>query len=400
MRYTLTSMKVFTLHQTKSTTGPKAGPSPLTPLMREILPAASHSPALCQSIVAASAVWHASYRGHLEPDTRILSLHGQAIQTFREELSNSATAYSNATLLAAACLTHLQVLCRSRSGLKTHVDGIQSIVNARGGLHNVGWVAHIILWIDYYTCLYVNQEPRFTWPMDDSIRLSTNLDPIYGSAFESPELEMLLDPDLRQLCIEVCRTVELLESTTGKGSAKSVQDYYRYKRTTMCIQLGRLHAKFHTQATINECVSLTVNILVLKMFFMHVLDESRMDLCSKLRVALEFTSVKFLQREHIDLLTWILFTAGAVAPTQSPWKGWFINSLKAVLTAPFSRLPDACFLELYLRGYISKVLRSHVWSQKLLTHVFETTLGSITPSAKKPLHSEKKMASVNGLFPG
>jgi hypothetical protein len=368
--------------------------------MRQILPASAHSPALCQSIVAASAVWHASYRGHLEPDTRILSLHSQAIQTFREALCDSVTAYSDATILAAACLTHLQVLCRSRSGLKTHVDGIQAIVNARGGLHNVGWVAHILLWIDYYTCLYVNQEPRFTWPMDDSIRLSINLDLIYGSAFESPELETLLDPELRQLCIEVCRTVELLEFTTVQGSSKSLQDYYRYKRTTMCIQLGNLHSKFHSHGTINECVSLTLNIIVLKVFFMHVLDESRMDLCGKLRVPLELTSLKSLQHQHTDLLTWVFFTAGALAPNQSPWKGWFISSLKAMLTARFSRLPDASFLGIYLRGYISKVLQCHVWSQKLLAHVFETTLGSITPSAKKPLHSEKKMASASGLFPG
>ena len=195
--------------------------------MREILPACSTSPTLCQGIVAASAVWHGAYRGHLEPDTRTLSWYGQALQTLREALSNPSTAYSNATILAAACLTHHQVLTRNRAGLKTHVDGIQTLVNARGGLHNVAWVAHIILWIDYYTCLYVNQEPRFTWPMDNSIQLSTAPHEVYESAFESSKLKQALDLDLRQLCSEVSRIVELLESTTGKDSSKSVQDYYR-----------------------------------------------------------------------------------------------------------------------------------------------------------------------------
>jgi hypothetical protein len=327
-------------------------------------------------------------------------LHGQAIRTFRQELSNPATAHSNATILAAACLTHLQVLCRSRSGLKAHVDGIHAIVNARGGLHNVGFVAHIILWIDYYTSLYVNEEPRFTWPMNNDIRLSTSPEHIYGSAFESRQLKTQLDPDLRQLCIEVCRIVELLESTTGKGSSKSVQDYYRYKRTTMCVQLGRLHARFHGQGTINECVSLTINIFVLKVFFMHVLDESRMDLCSKLRIALELTNVKFLQYEHMDLLTWVLFAAGSLAPNMSQWKGWFVDRLKAALAAHFTPATDTSFLDMYLKEYTAKVLQNHAWSEKLLAHVFETTLGLLTPTKKMPLRSEKKMACSSGLFPG
>ena len=299
-----------------------------------------------------------------------------------------------------ACLTHQQVLLRNRSGLKTHVDGIQTLVNARGGLHNVGWVAHIILWIDYYTCLYVNQEPRFTWPMDNDIQLNKAPNRVYGSAFEGLQLTATLDPNLRQLCIEVCRIVELLESTTGKGSSKSVQDYYRYKRTTMGVQLGHLHARFHGQGTINECVSLTLNIVVLKIFYMHVLDESRMDLCSKLRIALELTGVKLLQSEQMDLLTWMLFAAGALAPNMSPWKGWFIDRLKTAIEAHFPRATEPSFLEMYLKGYIGKALQNHAWSDRLLTHVFETTLGLLTPSAKKTLPDEKKVASASGLFPG
>ena len=373
--------------------------------MRDILPACSNSPALCQSIVAASAVLHGSYRGQLEPDTRTLSLHGQAIQAFRKGLSNPSTAYSNATILAAACLTHEQVLLRSRSGLKTHVDGIQTLVNARGGLHNIGWVAHIILWIDYYTCLYVDQGPRFTWPMDNAIQLTPSPTPVYGSAFESnPHLKTLLDPDLRHLCIEVCRIAELLESSTGGKSSttttKPAQDYYRYKRTTMCIQLGDLHARFHGQGTIDECVSLTLNIIVLKIFFMHVLPESRMDLCTKLKTALERTDLAALQYEHMDLLTWILFAAGALAPDMSPWKSWFIERLKDALAAHFKHAMEPSILDMYLRGYVGKVLQGHVWSNKLLAYVFETTLGLLTPTAKKPLLDEKKAASASGLFPG
>lgn len=197
--------------------------------------ASSNSEALCHSIAATSAIWHASYRGQREPDPRLLSLHGQALQVFRKGLTNPATAYCNANILAAASLTHQQVFCRSPEGLKTHVSGIEALIKARGGLHNVGWIAYIILWIDYYTCLYVNQEPRFTWSIDNSIRLNVNPERKYGSAFDSLQLQALLDPELRQMCLEVCRTVELLESTTGKGSPKLVHEYYRYKRTTMCI---------------------------------------------------------------------------------------------------------------------------------------------------------------------
>ena len=368
--------------------------------MREILPAYSNSPALCQSIVASSAVWHGSYRGHLDPDTRTLSLHGQALQAFQKALSNPSTAYTDATILAAACLTHHQVLVRNRRGLKTHVDGIQTLVDARGGLHNIGWVAHILLWIDYYTCLYVDQEPRFTWPMDNNIHLSLAPDRVYGSAFDSLQLEALLDPGLRQLCIEVCRITELLEYSTGTSSVKSAQDYYRYKRSTMSVQLGHLHARFHGQGTIDECVSLTLNIIVLKVFYMHVLDETRMDLCHKLRIALELTGLKSLQNDHMDLLTWILFAAGALAPNASPWKGWFVDRLKYALAAHFTSTTEQLFLETYLKGYVGKVVQSHAWSNKLLTPVLDITLGLLMPNSKKPLHDERKLASAAGLFPG
>ena len=211
--------------------------------------------------------------------------------------------------------------------------------------------------------------------MDNDIRLDTSPVKSYGSAFGSLQLETLLDPALRQLCIEVCRTVELLESATGKRSSKSVQDYYRYKRARMGVQLGHLHARFHGQGTTNECVSLTLNILVLKIFFMYVLDDSRMDLCSKLRIALELTGIKFLQYEHVNILTWILFTAGALAPNISQWKGWFIDHLKAALAAHFTGDTILSFLETCLKAYVAKVVQNHAWSERLLAHVFETTFG-------------------------
>ena len=102
----------------------------------------------------------------------------------------------------------------------------------------------------------------------------------------------------------------------------------------------------------------------------------------------------------MDLLTWILFAAGALAPDMSPWKGWFIERLKDALAAHFKHAMEPSFLDMYLRGYIDKVVQGHVWSTKLLAHVFETTLESLTPTAKKPLADEKKVASGSGLFPG
>lgn len=236
--------------------------------------------------------------------------------------------------------------------------------------------------MDYITCLYINKEPSFTWTIDNSVQLTTPLDRLYGHSFEQAELEGLLNPDVRRLCIDICRTVELLESTTGKSTNKMIQDYYRYKRTTMGIQLGYIHSKFHGQSSINECVSLTLNLIVLKLFYMHVLDESRNDLCVKLRLAVDLTGIEALQRDHIDILVWILFSAAALAPESSREKGWFLERLKTVLPTDLASATDPHYFESYLKEYLKNVLQSHIWSSKLLATVFDSTCDLLAQDAE------------------
>lgn len=334
-----------------------------------MLTACSESTSLCYGIVAGSALWHGAYRNQTEPDTRTLSFHGQAIQAFRKDLSQPTATYLDSTILAAICLTHHQVLCRNKAGLKMHVDGIQALVNARGGLHNVGWLTHLILWIDYYTCLFVDQTPRFSWPVDSSIRRNNDQEELYGFAFETIQYKKLLEPRLRLQCINVCRVVELLESSTCNGSALpiSVQDYYRYKRTLLGIELGQLHADHHATGTVDECVSLTLNSIVLKLFYMHVLDASRIDLCDKLRLALDRTGIKLLQQERPDLLIWMLFTAGALAPATWAGKDWFVGLLKTILSV---RMASAAMPQ-HWQQYLRDVLQDHVWSTALLAAAFD-----------------------------
>lgn len=95
--------------------------------------AASDSSVLCHSIVAVSSVWHGAYRGNQAPDVRNLALHGQALAALRKVLNGSLTTHSDATILAATTLTHQLVLSRNRSGLKTHINGVKALVDARGG---------------------------------------------------------------------------------------------------------------------------------------------------------------------------------------------------------------------------------------------------------------------------
>ena len=297
----------------------------------------------------------------------LLSLHGRAIQLLREAITQPSMAYSDAIITAAVFLTHHQILTGCKDGLEAHVQGIQALVSSRGGIHNVGGLAQLILWIDFLSCLYLDQAPLYTWPIDSTIALATPPSPIYGDAFSDVSLQELLDSDLLVVCVDTCRMVELLEKMVEGTSTPAELEFYRYKRSIMGLQHGSLHAQLYDQGTVDECVGLAINLLVLNGFYMKVLYASTIDLCVKLQRALLRTELKTFWDGQTDLLVWVLFVGSIISPSDWTGRTWFLELLGDTLSFRHqsSQWPDKW------REYARQDLERHVWSRLFLATGFE-----------------------------
>lgn len=361
----------------------KGRPALLTHMMRSLLPASADSQVLCHSLVAVSALWHLARRTEQKPDVRLLSLHGQAVASLRKALSKPSDAYSDTTIVAAVLLTHQQILLGSKVGLESQMKGIQALVNARGGFHNIGSVAALVLWVDYLSSLYTDKEPYFTWPIDPAIRLTDEHEPIYGAAFSEPCITFDLDHDIRLLCIDSCRIIELLERVVDCGQTLGTLEYYRYKRNVIAFQHAVLHARFHEKGTLDECVSLAMNMVLLKIFYMHVLQASVMDLSLKLQMALLKTDLDNFWPGQTDLLVWVLFVATSLVPDTFQDESWFLGQLRDAMAFRFeistgshigssSSLAGLPYPPVW-RDYLQRTVERHAWSHPILSASFNKT---------------------------
>ncbi|KAE9363405.1 hypothetical protein N431DRAFT_357302 [Stipitochalara longipes BDJ] len=93
-----------------------------------------------------------------------LAFKGQAIRWVNRNLGNSNLATSEITIGVILCLMSFEVTRGNAQELALHMNGLQRIINLRGGLYNLAFIPQFcwkLQLIDLMVALQTNREPLF-----------------------------------------------------------------------------------------------------------------------------------------------------------------------------------------------------------------------------------------------
>jgi hypothetical protein len=344
---------------------------------------ASADPALCHTIVAMEATYASVHgQGLQAPDTKLLSIYGRTLQVLRKQVSQASHGKpSDSAIMAAVNLLMCHgIAWGDKSAIAAHPAALKHLVDACGGLSNISsQPAALTLWADFYVTLYTGKKPIFLEQaavMPD-IPLSNPPPAVYGAGLDSLAIRGLVPMALLDVCQNMCRLTELLEDRVSGNTNPARWEYFDYKRNTMAMRNGIVHAELFRSGTKAECISLIHNLYLFLVLRLMPWKAPIINLCNQLRSALLASGLDDYWGRDIDVLLWVLFILLASAEY---WEGrpWALQLLLDTLShhyrcRPTGWPPDWC--EVQWRN-----LMTFTWSKIYLTNSFEATCRDLVSS--------------------
>lgn len=345
-------------------------------------------PALCHTYIAMAATYSAIHGQSLQaPDAKLFSIFDRTFRVLRQQISQNRRAKPSDSLIMAAINL---LMCHGlafgdRTAIAAHPVALKNLVDACGGIANLSsQPASLTLWADFYVTLYTGQKPTFLEQaavMPD-IPLSNSPPVMYGGSLDGLVARGLISPALLNVCQNTCRLTELLEDRVAGNANPARWEYFNYKRNTMAMRNGTMHAALFASGTKAECIGLVHNLflfLVLRLMPWKVLI---LNLCDQLRTALVATGLQDYWRQDRDVLLWVLFMLLAGA---EQWrdKQWALRLLSEMLSNYYGCKaehwpPDWCEMQ-------RLNLMRFTWSEIYLTASFTTTCREVVMINQSPV---------------
>ncbi len=360
---------VFTVQLDRALTFPRPSCFTNDPVAGAIAPAAMTDPAVCFSVVSASALSVGLRTGHQARNATALSFYRQAMQVLHERMIQDPMSPTDQTITAAATLWGVSIFFGDSTVVRQHRKTVCDLVTVRGGLSELGlggMLAEYILWFDMFGALFLKEAP-FLATEAGPVPSQAHPEAIYGAAFYSSSISDNLHPQLIEICILHCRMTELLEKAVLQGiKTPEYMSFYAILRWTS-IRRPQVFATSYNSGTIDECVSIAVEIY--KTNALAAQEENRpfmLDHCSQLQRALLRTDVSSFWGEHIQVLIWILFVVGTISPDWDTRK-WFVCLLHRAMSATYQ---NGTWWPLWREQALHN-LTSFVWSKVRFEEAFD-----------------------------
>jgi hypothetical protein len=333
-------------------------------------------PALCHTLIAMAATYSSVHGKCLQaPDAKLFSIYGRTFRVLRQHVSqNRHRRPSDSTIMAAINLLMCHGLAfGDKSAIAAHPVALKNLVDGCGSISNLnGQPAALTLWADYYVTLYTGEKPNFleqAGVMPD-VPLSNPPPAVYGGGLESLVERGLISPALLDVCQQTCRLTELLEDRVSGNANQARWEYFNYKRNTMAMRNGCVHAELFGSGTKAECISLVHNLYMFLALRLMPWKAPIVNLCDQLRSALLASGLNDYWAGDVNVLTWVLFILLASA---KHWEGkqWALQLLLDTLShhyaSELTHWPPNWF-ELQRLN-----LMRFTWSETYLSESFKTT---------------------------
>ena len=295
--------------------------------------------ATCHSCLAMAATYTAVHgRGLRAPDEKLSAVYELALRALRAQLIREQGKPRPTTVMAAVNLAMAQAVGMSdKEALGAHRTGIESFVRAWGGIHNLEpQLVSLIIWTDYWATLFTGLPPLYMHLLSSvGIELEKPPPRRYGHAFEEPRMRDLTSPMLLENCQITCRLVELVEDKVNKTSTTARWQYWTYKRDCMATRNAVVHSALFRSGTRAECISLTINMILLLTLRMVPWKSPANELCDQMKMALIASgATRSFWKLDIDILLYVLFVLSAAGDHWDD-RSWALDMLQQTLEAKY-----------------------------------------------------------------
>ncbi|KUJ22896.1 uncharacterized protein LY89DRAFT_729003 [Mollisia scopiformis] len=313
----------------------------MMPMRRTLLSLAVHDTAMFHSFLCHYATkFNVQFRTNNSTESMYHATTTASL--INEKLSDSSQALTDETIGTVANMAAYESSNGSMSSMVIHMDGLEKMVNLRGGLHEGGFsmiIQRIIGWADYHVATAILQKPRFpplllpetAGPQDDH-SLRTGLPqccPFKGSGA----------PNFEQLSYGIRDLAEKLRIIRQASKIPSEDIWYSDKIYFLQRNLFDLAQSGSDATPLDRVCALAALI-----YCGHCLRDIPLSYAvtanavTRLKNSLELLELTSLHEQHLtDKCFWIL-GFGGVAAEGKPEQEWFAVKFRAM--SDYMGLPD------------------------------------------------------------
>lgn len=271
-----------------------------------ILPLVMDSPVLFQSLIAVGATSRAAQTGTPRTQASVLRHHGKSLRLLLEACQTLPANNPSAVIIAATWIqrNHL-LLGDAPASLKAHQQGINALVKAHGGLHNLSpMAAYMVENLDATYSLSMDTEPSYNIPVP-SLKLPDHTLQC-GKRFERLSEYPELNPNLLATISDGRLLWDVITLQTRHPAAVSPKQlhYFAYLFARMQRDLIMLNALYHNTHSNDECL-----VLIQLIFINHLRGFSRLyeRLARRFLANLSYEApATFFLHSEPELLMWML----------------------------------------------------------------------------------------------
>ncbi|KAH7364136.1 hypothetical protein BKA65DRAFT_490504 [Rhexocercosporidium sp. MPI-PUGE-AT-0058] len=237
--------------------------SPVNP-RKEYLPFVMTDTALLHATLSHSSVRHNILHGIPSPDS--VYHKAKAIQIVNRRLRKPIPECTDATITAVACLALFEQLTGPISSAKIHMDGLEAMVDTRGGITAIRQGSHarkLTTWIDSCASILLEAPARFTLALGDDEDHPTDWFP-YSTLAQTYLTKLATHTSLPQLSTSIIsiywgihNVTQLKEITSRLSKQPEILSYSdmveRLERRTVDVVQS---AQFNSESNANSAIIL------------------------------------------------------------------------------------------------------------------------------------------------
>lgn len=337
-----------------------------------LLPALSDT-LLCHSILAVSAAMQTNLS---DSGQRVLALtlFDQAMSLFRQRVASEALQLDSKTVAAAIYLLHANLSLADDDTLEEHAKSVQVLVDAVGGIENLGMygaVANLLRWTDVLYSMNMPQTPCRYLLVDNTLEFEDR-DSQHGLYWKGNASSIpISDSSVIRACQDCNRMIAFVDMNEAVSTEPVVYFYLCQKVCQLFQQSSEPRARVFQTATVEECVILTIGLLKVLVFMGGWENPHRSDvrrLCSYIVDAIRSTESAEFWRTHTELFIWMVFVV-RVAEHESSAQTWSRRVLRGALESSIG--PRRSWTNDLQQGLIN-LLIPFGWSETALLNSVES----------------------------
>lgn len=258
----------------------------------------------------------------------------------RRRVNEDRHTVTDTTIVAATYLWAANLYLSDDTSLRQHASSVRALVEARRHSQNSGLsdaVSNLFKWVDIMNTLRLNQPSQY--PDDREHKILQTIDRQRGTRWLANEGQQIpiSDEGLLNACRQCCEVIDLLRQIDPEEIEGATYHYLFEKVAQLYQENSILRARYYGTGTVEECVTLAIDILKLLVFNGGGKGASRPALklqAKYLSTAIQAAGGGMFWRTKMQLFVWLVFLVHICNPAGSQ-REWSTFVLRGALEHVF-----------------------------------------------------------------